>query len=215
MASGFTWYRRLGDIPGVGYATPPGVNRFKLRGASAKPKVSRFGFEGRQRLSAEWPGGGSASPASQHMRTDKDGPLTEVLHRLHEALELPGTASDYHYALMETYQALYSRRREEALALVEVERLCWLDIALVERCPRDRGEEFDLREVDHPAFSRLMQIYEREGYLLEARSVAERAAGFMRPNPANSDREDPRQYYLERAAAISQRIAAIEEWDAG
>lgn len=210
MPLAYTWYKRLSDVPGIGYSTPTGVDRSRLRRADAKPSLEEFRFEGRAVVSATWPGGGSRSPAGEHMDLGGEHSLTALLQRLSEALELPGTASDYHFAIMGVYQALYSRRREQLNALAAVERLCWLDISLIERCPADPGSDFDLREVGQPAFTQLMSLYQREGFLVDAVTVAERAAGFVRPSPNRADPYDPKQHFQDQAAELRQRIAAVE-----
>lgn len=211
MPLAYSWYRRIGDVPGIPYSTPPGIDRSKLSRADAKPSVHESRWEDQPVVSAIWPGGGSRSPAGEHMNLGGESPLTALLQRLSEALELPGTASDYHFAIMGVYQALYSRRREMPGALSEVERLCWLDISLIERCPADAGSDFDLREVGQPAFTQLISLYQREGFLADALLVAERASNFVRPYANRADPYDPRQQFHDQAEELRQRIAAAQQ----
>ena len=61
------WFRRFGDIPGVAFDCPPGVEPKKLRGYGAVPETQVFTFDGKRLESRTWPGdggGGSASPMS-------------------------------------------------------------------------------------------------------------------------------------------------------
>jgi hypothetical protein len=64
-------------------------------------------------------------------------------------------------------------RLEHPEVLQEIERLCWLDIELVEAYPEtleyEPGKCFRVS-----TFESLLHLYEREGYLHEAVAVAER-----------------------------------------
>lgn len=179
------WFRRLADVPGVGYETKSGVDRSKLAGHNAVPQVQIYTFEGKRRESLWWPtkGGGSASPAHElafFQSASRDESTKAVLRRMHRALELPGEASDYHFAIQGCLEELWRRRRQQPDLLPEIEDLCWLDIRLIEARPRialldPNGETTSLRV---PAFEHLIGLYEREGFLREALDVAERAARF-------------------------------------
>jgi hypothetical protein len=96
-----------------------------------------------------------------------------VLLELYEVLELPGQLSDYHFAIQSAYTTIYERRREDLAMLEEVERLCWLDIELLEAHP-------EVVEYEPGTFSRvlayegLVSLYETEGDFAGALEVAER-----------------------------------------
>lgn len=62
--------------------------------------------------------------------------------------------------------------------LPEIERLCLLDIKLVETRPETVRDPVGGREVTLrvPSFSRLIRLYEREGFIEEALDIARRAA---------------------------------------
>jgi len=222
MTEAYTWYPRLADVPGVHYATPPGIDRSRLRGARDQPKIQSYRnpLDGTTHIYAMW-GNTSQSPASGHPDPHKDDgrqlstetELTEQLRYTHEALELPGTAHDYHFRLLGAYELLWSRRSLASWALNEVEKLCLLDLELIEAHPLDPGENFDLREVGQPAFNQLIQLYQREGYLVEAIEIAERAARLLRPHSSQKEPSDPHRRYLEQAEEIRARIAAIENPD--
>src|SRR5713101_7399102 len=176
------WFRSLADIPRVGYERNPSVDRTQLPGHDAVPKKEVFTTEGKRHEALVWsiPGGtSSASPA--HQFTPQDTSTAGLLRYVGEVLELPGEASDYHFAIQRVIEDLWKRRREEPHVLPELERLCWLDVRLVEAVPeaisyeQSDGSRHFVRVL---AFSRLVYLYEREGFLHEALDVAERANRF-------------------------------------
>lgn len=178
------WYPRFGDIPGVVYATPPTVNRKGLRRHDAVPEVSAYELDGKRQETLWWPtrdGGSSASPAHEHAFADTSKSASPaLLKRCWEGLELPGEPSDYHFLIQGCANALWARRRDEPELLEEVERLCWLDINLIEAVPAAVQSEYgDAREYYRVmAFSTLVKLCEAEGALREALDVAERAARY-------------------------------------
>lgn len=134
------WFRRLAEVPKVGYASQPDVDRRRLPGHDLRPQVDTFDFEGKPDRWLSWPtaeGSSSQSPVSAWCSFDDSRHMSaaDVLRRTYEALELPGTASDYHFALLHSYQTLWTRCRDQAQVLLEFERLCLTDIALVESRP--------------------------------------------------------------------------------
>lgn len=176
------WFRRLADVPGVGYEGSPGIDRSRLAGHDAVPKVHVYTFDGKRQESLWWPakgGGTSASPVHQlAFQTQTEESAQAILRRIHRALELPGEAKDYHFAIQGCIEALWARRRAEPDLLPEIERLCRLNIRLLESRPQiavfeQNGERTYLRAL---AFEHLISLYEREGFLHEALDVAERAA---------------------------------------
>jgi hypothetical protein len=191
------WFRCLADVPGSDYRSDPRVRRSSLPGHDSVPKRSVHTFEGKRHESLTWPtthGETSASPASRRA-TEASAPRNEsteaTLRRLYEILELPGTTSDYHFAIQGWVDALWKRRREEPSVLPEIERLCWLDIRLIEARPATITYERDGTTTHFRvlAFGYLIQLYEREGYVAEALDVAERAARFGDPAAAADLRE--------------------------
>ena len=200
---GLKWYRRLADVPGVGYAGSPSVNRARLPGHHSTPRVETFDFDGRRQQSLRWSGDTtSASPASQHMDSDPKGiPTPKLLQDLAEALELPGEPQDYHFAIQSTSQELWRRRRDEPPVLEEAERLFWLDIRLIEACPDAVTDEYndERRFYEVRAFRSLILMYQGEGAILEALDVARRAALF-----------DQQQSLLEE---LEKRLAVLQAED--
>src|SRR3954468_15899671 len=87
------WFRRLGDIPGLAYDTPSGVDSRRLRGHDAVPEVHTF--HPRDNVpgpaqTLQW-GNTSASPAHERAFTDMSAMTTaKLLRNVTEALELPG-----------------------------------------------------------------------------------------------------------------------------
>lgn len=139
-----------------------------------------------------------ASPA-QSWKTQPRKGETEAqtaLRQLREALELPGTLSDYHFAIQTSHDSLRGFAREEPWVLEEVERLCVLDIRLINQYPEIITpepitiEDKELRKLAAErrqgmrsfahvtAFHQLIRLYEREGYLREAMDVAKIAQKF-------------------------------------
>ena len=221
MPEDYVWYRRLAEVPAVNYISPSDIDRSKLREANAKPKIQTYRslLDGQPHTSVMW-GDTSQSPAAGHRVTYDGGrrlcteaELREQLRFVYEAFELPGSAHDYHFRLMGACEVLWSNRELAPWALNEVERLSLLDIQLVEAHPYDRGEDMDMRDVGQPAYWRLMMMYQREGYLLEAAEVAERASRFVQRDPQNRQDTDPRQQWAQQASEIRVRIAAIEGRD--
>ncbi len=97
-----------------------------------------------------------------------------------EGLELPGVPSDYHFMIQSTVGELWKRRREEPAGISDVERLCWLDLDLIDARPdcvtyeNDEGSSF----YAIAGFGMLINLFEREGALHEALEVAQRAERF-------------------------------------
>ena len=199
MLDDVEWYRRFADVPGVAYEKPPGLLPRKLPGYGATPKVLRY--EGGASLWWEdGLDGTSQSPASAHAMSDGGRPTAErIVDRLQEALELPGTASDYHFALLSAVESLYGLRFSEPTALDAVERFSLLDIQLIEAKPAAflyETPEGTKKYYSFPTLSRLITLYSTEGYLREALAVIEKAKRF-----------DQAQQHRE---SILARITAIE-----
>ncbi len=172
------WFARLADLPGIGYEGHPAVDRQTLPQHDAKPEVQTFSYDGKPQRSLFWTtstGASSQSPASAWAsHSDPRTATADALRRLYEALELPGRPTDYHFALLGGYELLWARRRKEPAVLPELERLCLLDIRLVEKFPgiileMIPGQQFAARV---PAFHYLVYLYSREGFLEEALAIA-------------------------------------------
>jgi len=194
------WYRRLAEVPRIQYEPDPSIDRTKLLGHDAVPRIHRYEFAGKQHESLDWPmkdGSTSASPSQSWETKPRKGESESkrTLRQLRECLELPGKLSDYHFAIQNCHNTLEGFAREEPWVLEEVERLCWLDIRLIGEYPETitlepiaisdeelakiaaerRGER---RFFSVSAFHQLMGMYEREGYLREALEVAKIAERF-------------------------------------
>lgn len=197
------WYRRMLET-GVQYQGPQ-IDRARLPNASMEPKVDRFEFDGKINESVMW-GNSSASPVQRHMglASDEESPETRLL-RLYEALEMPGEAADYHFALLGTCQVFWAARRERPRFLEDLERLCWMDIQLIERTWQD-DPETDFRYLGQPAFKYLLDLYEGEGYFEDAIAVAERAASFLRSRPNDGSEADAATGFRESIKELRQRM---------
>lgn len=179
------WYRRFAEVPGVGYEGDLQL-RSRLAGRDVTPSVHRFEFDGRLTVGLSWPtkeGSSGASPVHELAFgnwSDQTSPA--IRERVLSALELPGQLSDYHFVIQSCADALWKRRRNEPWQVAFVEWLCWWDVRLVEAHSHiieiAPGKQEYLQVL---AFDRLVDLYEREGFLHEALATAERFARF-RPN---------------------------------
>lgn len=187
-------FPRLAAVPGVAYSRHPGIDRNRLPGAKARPRTQTFSLEGKVHSYLTWvtskvhsfltwvtSEGDSTtqSPAAARAHTDEDTTEpTEVLHRVYEALELPGSAADYHFALLAAYESLRSECRTNPDLLAEFECLCLLDVSLVQSRPEAITHEGDGKTfmARVPAFKYLIRLYEREGFLADALAIARSAA---------------------------------------
>ncbi|MEU6964984.1 hypothetical protein [Streptomyces chrestomyceticus] len=128
-----------------------------------------------------WPtpeGHTSATPASQHVPYDAHG--EELVAGVWEALELPGSARDYHFVLQDAVDRLWRARHTYPAALERLEAFALLDLALMEAAPQ--AVSFD--DTDPVAYvrvssvPRLINLLEREGAFAEALAVAQRLTRF-------------------------------------
>jgi len=172
------WARRLADIPGVGYQGMSEADRQRIKGHDAVPQVHRFG----DGLESLWWGDTTASPASDREFPDQDLSTRHLLKHLSETLELPGIPSDYHFAIQHVIGELMGRRADEPEVLDEVERLCLVNIALVEATPDavmvDMNGDPARGYYQMLCFSTLITLYEEEGALPQAFAIAQKAARF-------------------------------------
>lgn len=184
------WFRRLAEVPGISYQSPPSVERSTLTGHDWIPTLYTFEFDGREQSRYEWPSleGYRTSASPVHQRTHGSGEertSKEELRWLEKMLELPGEPDDYHFALKKSYERLFDMRVLTPEVLHEVERLCWLDLELVEAQPQIVEYEPG-KHIRVPAYNYLIRLYEGEGYLAEALEVAERGL-----NNSHQDDLDP------------------------
>jgi hypothetical protein len=177
------WFEGLRNVPGLTYAGHPDVERTKVRGYDAKPKVESFNFDGEKTISVMWRmrGGGYSSQSPAAAWSSSGDPRTaepsKIIRSLYEALELPGTIADYHFQMLATCAALWALRKERPELLVEFEKILLLDISLVGVHGESLAIEHDgeRRMPGIPAFSQLISLYEQEGFIHEALAVAKLA----------------------------------------
>lgn len=192
------WFRCLADVPGVDYIGDARVKGSLLPGYGTVPRLNAYTFEGERLESLLWPtanGQTSQSPASRHAGAASSpgpgDPLGAMLQCLYEVLELPGIASDYHFAIQGCIEELWKQRHQEPAILSEVARLCWLDIRLVEARPEtityEHGANVTYAGVS--AFGQLVDLYSHEGFVSEALDVAERGARLHQKTPVVELRE--------------------------
>lgn len=199
------WFRRFEDIPGVLYTLREQIDRSSLLGCEDVPEVHTFCFDGQPKETLWWPArsgglGGSASPAHYRafsaFRDTRDVPAAALLRNVSEGLELPGESTDYHFLIQGCAAELWSRCRKEPHLVGEVERLCWLDIGLIQARPDAASDVTDGERHFYSitGFWTLIELYERKGDLAEALKVAEIAA-------AHGQCEDARQRLLWKTGA--------------
>ncbi|MFD4132545.1 hypothetical protein [Streptomyces goshikiensis] len=164
----------MAAIPGMIFAGSPGVVRESLPGASDRPDES-YG-------SPMWPipgGSTSATPASQHVPMEASGAV--LVTRVWEALELPGSAMDYHFILQGAIDRLWTARRSYPSGLELLEVFARLDLELMEAAPQAVSFDADVRPVTFvrvTSVPRLISLLEREGAFTEALALAQRLARF-------------------------------------
>lgn len=171
------WYRKLADIQGVKYQSLQKVNRSRLPWHNLKPIIHSYDSLGELCEYITWPyrdGESDESPATRHRPdiTEYQSPQV-LLQYLYEALELPGEGLDYYGAIERCIQSLWQYRREHPEVVDEIEKLCRLGIRLVEAPPNIawNGKYF---WPCHAPFESLINLYESNGYLIEALDVAQR-----------------------------------------
>lgn len=175
------WFPQLETIPGLGYKSPLGSARNKLPGHGAKPTIHEFSVEGKTLTSVMWelPDGGSTSQSPAGAWPGLKGPVAvgpELLQRLHETLALPGNTADYHFAILGACSTIWVNRREHPEMLEDLERLCLLDIRLIEVRPASLQAPNGGQMARIPTFEYLTRLYEREGLYEKALDIAHRGA---------------------------------------
>lgn len=169
------WFERMAAIPGVRFAGSPGVVRERLPEARVRPDETY--------RSPMWPtpeGSTSATPASRHVSFEARG--ADLIARVWEALELPGSAMDYHFVLQGAVDRLWSSRRLDPGGLTLLEVFALLDLELMEATPQ--AVSFDTADsqtsfVHVTSVPRLVSLLEREGAVTDALHLARRLARFQ------------------------------------
>ena len=179
------WFRSFSEVPGVGYKGNPSLYRPQLPEHATLPKSGSSEIAGVHRDYLSWPllfgtGTTSASPVKQWTTQPRSGesPAQTRLRQLYEVLELPGELLDYHFTIQGCCSELWKLRREEPWVLAELERLCWLDIRLIQAYPDIAQVKNERGFLVITTLQHLIALYEQEGYLYDALQVAEIAAQF-------------------------------------
>ncbi|MEU7489604.1 hypothetical protein [Streptomyces sp. NPDC042319] len=187
----------MAAIPGLVFDGSPGVVRETVPGAGDRPDDS-YG-------SPMWPtaeGSTSATPTSRHVPLDARG--AELVTCVWEALELPGSAMDYHFVLQDAVDRLWSGRRADPAGLELLEVFARLDLELMEAAPQ--AVSFDAagapeRFVRVSSVPRLIGLLEREGVFADALDLARRLARF-------GQGQDVAARLAEKAGALVAEAAA-------
>ena len=186
-------FSSMSAVPGVRFEplVPVNVSKLENRDATAAVRRSESYLEpGQFHEHTEWRTAAGReldrSPASTHLGDEERRVVPEAIAgRISEALMLPGTASDYHFGILQASEALWSNRTRDPRAFGWIEALCLADIAMFEGIPGlaarvdEEHQLVDARSTipAFPSFNRLSGIWLREGYLaasadLEARLYA-------------------------------------------
>ena len=183
MKDDSTWAPCLAELPGIEYVPPEGVGRPRLATRHATPRVSHHEYDGSASAWLSWEtrdGSTSASPAQRYVSewpTD-EAPTPEVVRHLHAGLALPGTPSDYHFAIQHVIDALWKRRRTDPEAISPIEGLCLLDTAIVEA---HRFKE-NMPLAPNLAIRTLIKMYEGAADFDAALEVARRSLPYWMDN---------------------------------
>lgn len=191
------WFPRFAEIPGIEYEPPAGLDFSRLPGRGKIPEISYYDFDGKKRKSIMWKYGSvssGASPAHDWKAAPRPGEseVATLLRQVYETLELPGTLGDYHFALQRTHDELNRFIGKESWVPAELEKLCWLNVRLLERHPETIAYENDegVHYARVTAFNRLISLYENEGYLRDALEVAKISIRFDYGNDAVEELEE-------------------------
>jgi hypothetical protein len=174
------WFPRFAEIPGIKYDAPPNLDFSALPGRDKIPRIEYYNFDGKRHVSLDWKSGDittSASPAHEWKTLPRAGEsqAATILRQVYETLELPGILSDYHFAIQHAHEALRKYVGKEIWAPAYIEKLCLLDVQLLDKYPETIVFESIKDEIHYArasAFARLIDLYEKEGYLRDALQIA-------------------------------------------
>lgn len=174
------WFPRFAEVPGMRYEPPPNLDFSALPGRGKVPKIEYYKFEGKRRASLLWEFGDmttSASPAHQWETSPRasESQAAMILRQVYETLELPGILSDYHFGIQHAHEALRKYIGKEIWVASYIEKLCLMDVQLLDKYPETIVFESTKNEIHYArasAFGRLLDLYEKEGYLREALAIA-------------------------------------------
>lgn len=177
------WFSRFADIPGVDYRPLAQVDRDSLLGHDVVP--SPFAPEAGGDGPLWWGSGEGASagsPTSRHAAAhllDGDA-VSAVRTAIAEALELPGTLSDYCFVLEKGRHTLWTCRAQDPQVPAQVEELSWTIVRTLEARPDlvALDSEGPDRSCYVHTIQRLIDLQVREGNLREAMDVARRVAAY-------------------------------------
>jgi hypothetical protein len=190
------WFRRVGEIQQLSSFVPSGIEREQIEGHDEVPEAGSYYYDSvHDRLVPRWKhadDGYPVSPASRHVgkqeprifSLNKAGGLwfpADAIRIVSEAIELPGEPYDYHQILLKGARlSATSGVLKVPNSWARIEEFCWLDIYLAELFPDivQRKQSPNGQSVSSPPFGTLMELYERQARLDEARSVAELALGY-------------------------------------
>lgn len=180
---GYEWFPSFSAIPGIVWTPLVSVDRAKLEGVDAVPRKRWESLD-----YVEWASpddgiiGGSRSPAAHRAEKLQRGmsmSAKAIAKTISESLDLPGTRSDYHFALLGAWRALEEVRSDDPNVFGSQETLCLADIQLMEQGVALVFSESHWNIQDDPqlagaAFELLVTLYSREGFVAAAVEIEDR-----------------------------------------
>jgi len=193
---GTEWYPRLAAVLGINYPGSPDVERSRLATANVTPQIRRYqSVDGDDLPDSLWWAYGetesSQSPAAARAAA-LSGDYESWVRAAQEAVELPGTPSDYHFILQGCVDTIWLRHRREPGALALFELFAWADLRLV--AAHRTWFEFDKPDGGTGYYrigtiDRLLGMLSREGAWRAALEVVE-VAVTLRQGQAEKRRDD-------------------------
>lgn len=116
---------------------------------------------------------------------------------LDKKLALEGTTSDYHFAIANACNIMWSYRKEEPWVIKEIEKYFLKGLELIENDPK--SIMFDDKFPRIELFDRLIMLYEREGYIEDAVKLAKKSVEFQQSE--------------ERLHKLQEKLNAIHDED--
>ena len=204
------WFASMLEIEGVEGIPLLAVEEANLLNREAVAEVRQWNsFSEEPMESLEWrlPSGQELhqSPSSEHLEREEipGQPAEQVAAHISEALLLPGTPSDYHFAILNACEKLWGRRGYDYRCFGWIEGLCLADITMFEsieglaaRVDGSPEAKYDPDTIPaFPSFNRLSGIYMREGFITEAAALETRMT-------AIAGRSDDMDSILEKQSSL-------------
>lgn len=189
------WFKSISEIPGINWEPLILIDRQQLKHAESFMKVEDSELSDRKNI---WwydkdgkPFNNSWSPSHNEWgKISDEMSIDRTVKVISTALILPGTPSDYHFGITSAVEILYKKRKESEKAIDLVEKLCLLDISMIESLPQIaepknyNDDHWNPGQFPvHPSYRRLITIYMKEGLLEDAVDLEKRLISFTGEEP--------------------------------